>query len=247
MKVAVTILVFCVAALLALGTVMLYSTSMAQVGAHYLIMQLIWTAIGLLLCVTAASLDYRSLKKLVWPLLVFSVLLLVAVLVTTKIKGARRWFSFGPVRFQPSELAKLALIFALAWYGERFQRRMPEWRRGIVVPGLIIGVVLALIFVEPDRGTTILPRCWLRSWVWVFRFGMIQCGQSEFLAGFIWRKANPALVTRRIKPCLRWALEVGQDWAWAMAARNWGSCLRTTPILFFPLLARSLDWSRLCW
>ena len=47
MKVAVTILVFCVAALLALGMVMLYSSSMAQVGARYLAMQLVWCVLGL--------------------------------------------------------------------------------------------------------------------------------------------------------------------------------------------------------
>ena len=47
MKVAVTILVFCVAALLALGMVMLYSSSMAQVGAHYLMMQFVWCVLGL--------------------------------------------------------------------------------------------------------------------------------------------------------------------------------------------------------
>ncbi|MEY2427996.1 MAG: cell division protein FtsW [Verrucomicrobiota bacterium] len=159
MKVAVTVLVFCVAALLALGMVMLYSTSMAQVGARYLVMQLIWCGIGLVLCVLAASVDYRRLKKWVWPLVIFSTVLLALVLVHhvgTKINGARRWFSFGRVRFQPSELAKLALILALAWYGEHFQRQMPGWKRGILVPGLFIGCVLALIFVEPDRGTTIL-------------------------------------------------------------------------------------------
>src|SRR2546430_4901001 len=159
MKVAVTILVFCVAALLALGMVMLYSSSMAQAGARYLLMQLIWCGIGLVLCILAASIDYRRLKKWVWPLLTLSVLLLVIVLVPhigTKTHGARRWFSFGRVRFQPSELAKLALILALAWYGEHFQRQMPGWKRGIFVPGLFIGCVVALIFVEPDRGTTIL-------------------------------------------------------------------------------------------
>ncbi len=51
MKLAVTVLVFCVAALLALGLVMLYSSGMAQVGAHYLIVQLIWCGMGLGVCV----------------------------------------------------------------------------------------------------------------------------------------------------------------------------------------------------
>jgi len=159
MRIAVTVLAFCVAALLALGMVMLYSSSMAQVGARYLMMQLLWCGVGLVLCMTAASCDYRLLRKFAWPLFGLAVLLLGLVLVKhigTRVNGARRWFSFGPARFQPSEFAKLALIIAVAWYGEHYQRQMPTWKRGIFVPGIFIGLVLGLIFVEPDRGTTIL-------------------------------------------------------------------------------------------
>ncbi len=159
MKIAVTILVFCVAALLALGMVMLYSSSMSQVGAHYLIMQSIWCALGLGLCVMATLVDYRWLRKLAWPLFVLTALLLLMVLVPhvgRKINGARRWFDFHGFRFQPSELAKLTLIIVLAWYGEHYQRKMGTWKRGVLVPAVFIGLVLGLVFVEPDRGTTIL-------------------------------------------------------------------------------------------
>jgi cell division protein FtsW len=159
MKLAVTILLFCVAALLSLGMVMLYSSSMTQVGAHYLIMQLIWCALGLVLCVGVASIDYRWLKKIAWPLLIVALVLLALVIaphIGRKINGAKRWFSLGPVNLQPSEMAKLALIVALAWYGDRFQRKMPTFKRGILMPGIFIVPVLALIFVEPDRGSTIL-------------------------------------------------------------------------------------------
>jgi cell division protein FtsW len=159
MKVAVTILAFCVTSLLALGLVMLYSSSMTQVGAHYLMMQFIWCIFGFGLCVTMASLDYHLLKKYAWPVFSIAVLLLLLVLVPhvgRKINGARRWFDLHGVRFQPSELGKIALIIALAWYGDRFQRRMHTFKWGIVVPVAVIGVILGTIFVEPDRGTTIL-------------------------------------------------------------------------------------------
>jgi cell division protein FtsW len=159
MKIAVTMLVFCVAALLALGMVMLYSSSMVQVGAGYLVMQLIWCGLGLVGCVVAASLDYRLLKKVAIPLLGIAIVMLILVLVDgigLRRNGAQRWFGFGSVRFQPSEFAKLALIIALAWYGERFQRQMHHWHRGLLVPAIFIGLVLGLIFVEPDRGATIL-------------------------------------------------------------------------------------------
>ena len=159
MKVAVTSLAFCVTSLLALGLVMLYSSSMTQVGAHYLMMQLIWCVFGFGLCVAAAALDYQLFKKYAWPLLAIAVLLLLLVLVPhvgRKINGARRWFDFHGVRFQPSELGKIALIIALAWYGDRFQRRMHTFKWGIIFPVIIIAAVLGLVFVEPDRGTTIL-------------------------------------------------------------------------------------------
>jgi cell division protein FtsW len=159
MKAAVTVLTFCVAALLALGMVMLYSSSMTQVGARYLILQLVWCAVGLALCVGAASSNYQLLKKVAWPLFALALCLLILVLIPhvgRRINGAWRWFDLHGVRFQPSEFSKLALVIVLAWYGEHFQRQMPSWKRGILIPGLIAGSVLAFIFVEPDRGTTIL-------------------------------------------------------------------------------------------
>src|SRR4051812_14776975 len=159
MKAAVTMLVFCVAALLALGMVMLYSSSMAQGGARYLLMQLVWCAIGLGLGLAATLIDYRWLRKFAWPLFALALFLLALVFVPRigmKVNGARRWIGYGSMRMQPSELAKIALIVAIAWYGEHFQRQMPTWKRGIVIPAVFIGLMLALVFVEPDRGTTIL-------------------------------------------------------------------------------------------
>jgi cell division protein FtsW len=159
MKLATTTLFFCVAALLSLGMVMLYSSSTAQVGAHYLMMQLVWCALGLVGAAVAATFDYRHLKKLSLPLLALAVVLLLAVFapaIGIKVNGARRWIGHGGFRFQPSELAKISLIIFIAFYGERYQRQMGTVARGLVVPGIVIGLVLGLIFVEPDRGCTIL-------------------------------------------------------------------------------------------
>jgi len=159
MKVAVTILVFCVAALLALGMVMLYSASMAQVGAHYLAMQLVWCVFGLVAAVVTTLVDYRQLKRIWWVPLGLAVLMLAMVLnghFGVKINGARRWFSFGAVHFQPSEFAKVALIIALAWYGEHFQRQMPLLKRGILIPSLLIGATVGLILKEPDVGNALV-------------------------------------------------------------------------------------------
>jgi cell division protein FtsW len=162
MKVAVTTLAFCVAALLALGLVMLYSSSMTQVGAQYLKSQLVWCVLGLILCVTATSLDYQVFKKAAWPMFFLALVLLVLVLLplphglTKKINGAHRWFILPGMRLQPSEFGKIALVIVLAWYCDRFQRHMHTLRWGVLLPVVIIAAMLALIFREPDRGTTIL-------------------------------------------------------------------------------------------
>ena len=160
MKVAVTMLVSCVAALLALGMVMLYSSSMVQFGTHYLVKQLVGCGIGMVLCLIAASLDYRQLKKFAWPLFALAVVLLVLVFlphIGIRRNGASRWLGYGKTTlFQPSEFAKLALIIVLAWYCEWFQRQMPTLKRGMVIPGLFIGLMLGLVFKEPDVGNMLL-------------------------------------------------------------------------------------------
>jgi cell division protein FtsW len=73
-----------------------------------------------------------------------------------KLNGAHRWIRLPGATFQLSELVKIALIIMLAWYCDRSQRKMDTFKRGIIFPGIIIAFALGLIFVEPDRGTTIL-------------------------------------------------------------------------------------------
>ncbi len=159
MKLAVTILTFCVAALLTLGVVMLYSSSMVQEGARFLIMQIIWCTLGLIGCVVMTVLDYRLLKRIWWVLFAAALVMLVLVLLHSfgSVRGgARRWFCVGRINFQPSEFGKIALIIALAWYVERYQRQMSKWVRGIFIPCAMIGVVAGLIFKEPDVGNALL-------------------------------------------------------------------------------------------
>ena len=158
MKFATTALVFCVAALVALGTVMLYSS---PAGSRLLTPQLIWLALGVVACVAAATFDYRKLKQrgVPWALLFFTCWLLIAALlpyIGVKRGGAHRWLNLHFMMFQPSELAKLVLIIALAHYTEHFQRQMRTFKRGLLIPAAFIAPVLGLIFLEPDYGTTLL-------------------------------------------------------------------------------------------
>jgi len=167
MKVAVTTLAFCVTSLLALGLVMLYSSSMvmvdkhthSEIGAHMLQMQLLWCVLGFIACVFLASLDYEVLKKFALPVFVGSLFLAALVFIPhigINLNGAHRWIRLPGATFQPSEILKIALIVMLAWYSDYSQRKMNTFKRGIIIPGFIIAVALGLIFIEPDRGTTIL-------------------------------------------------------------------------------------------
>ena len=184
MKVAVTTLAFCVAALLALGMVMLYSSMMtAPAGAHDLMLQLVWCGLGFALCVTATALDYQLLKKLAWPIFALALLLLAAVFapfIGHASHGAHRWIGRGHFTVQPSEFAKVALVIMLAWYGDRHQRQMQTLKRGIFFPVAIIGVVLVSIFVEPDRGQTILLAA--------------VSGAMLLIAGVQWKKIIPPVL-----------------------------------------------------
>lgn len=172
-----SILIFCVAVLLGLGMITLYSSSMnlelrrsaAAVGSDFLRSQMIWGAFGLVGCAVAAAIPYPKWKPLAPWALGFSIVLLILVFVphigwaatagraSGGASGAHRWIAppFLP-HFQPSELAKLAMIIFLAAYAERYQRQMGTFQRGLMIPGAIIGVILLLVFVEPDRGCTLL-------------------------------------------------------------------------------------------
>ena len=152
-------LVFSVGALIALGLVMLYSASMTEAGHRMLVKQSQWLCLGGFACIVATLVDYRLLRKYSWVILGTSTLLCALVLIPGighKIGGARRWFKLGGVSFQPSELAKIAILIWIAFYCEWQTRNIKNFKQGIIFPGLALGGVLCLILVEPDRGTFIL-------------------------------------------------------------------------------------------
>jgi cell division protein FtsW len=172
---ATSILIFCVAVLLGLGMITLYSSSMniefhrLAVGSDFLRSQMVWAVFGLAGCAVAAAVDYQRWKPMAPWILAFSAFLLILVFVPHigwaatagrgggGAVGAHRWISlpFLP-HFQPSELAKLAMILFLASYADRYPRQMGTFKRGILIPGAVIAVIVGLVFVEPDRGCAIL-------------------------------------------------------------------------------------------
>jgi cell division protein FtsW len=155
------VLVLVTLGLVAFGLVMVYSATSASAAIGngnpmlYLVKQVVYAAAGFVALVALARFDYHRLRLLARPMLLAAFLLCVAVLVVAPpVNGARRWFLFGPVSFQPSELAKLAVC---VWIAAYLARRPPPRTLGELFRpvGLVTVVFSALILIEPDLGTTI--------------------------------------------------------------------------------------------
>ena len=118
---------------------------------YYFRLQIYWALLGITAFIITSFLNYRFLKKVAVPLIIFSLIALILVLIPglgIKVLGARRWLSFGSFSFQPAELAKLAFILYLSSF---FAKKKNIW------PFLaVLGVLVALIMLEPDLGTTVV-------------------------------------------------------------------------------------------
>ena len=149
-------------ALLALGTVEIYSATAADAlthfgdSAHYLERQLAYAACGGVALWLGATLDYRRLRAWTYPLLVIAVLLLGAALAMPSRNGARRWIPLGPLTFQPVEIAKLALVTYLATSLGRKADRVKTFTVGFVPHLVVCGVMMVLLLKEPDLGSSVV-------------------------------------------------------------------------------------------
>ena len=160
----VFLLVIAAAALATLGIVMLTSTGPYAVDRKndptwYLTHQLMWLGIGGGLCLAAAIVDYRWLEKRWWILYALAAVLLLCCFapgIGKRINGSSRWIGVAGQTFQPSEIAKLAVIVALAWWFSRKETQPREFLRGFVFPLGFAGLLIALIAPEVDLGTSSL-------------------------------------------------------------------------------------------
>ena len=158
------ILFLAVLGLLVIGIVMLFSTSAYARDSHgdvyfFIKRQAIWVGIGLLACIFAALVNYHFWQKTWW--LWFAVALAALALcyiphIGMRINGSRRWVGYGPITFQPSELAKIATIFFLATWFARREKPDGSVLSGFIIPLAIISVPAALVLGEVDLGTTAL-------------------------------------------------------------------------------------------
>jgi cell division protein FtsW len=123
----------------------------------FLTKQVLWAALGLAVLAIAMRVDYRTYRNevFIWGLLALVALMLVAVLFSAPVNGTRRWFGFGGLGVQPSELAKIACIFFAALILERRMHRIDELSYSMLPIGIVVGGLLGLILLQPDFGTAI--------------------------------------------------------------------------------------------
>ena len=157
------LLCLAVAALLAIGLTILASTSAWVHGIEepylFLRRQVIMAGIGLVLAIAATRVSPEWLRKYsLWMLAFVSVLLALCFVpgIGVETLGSKRWVQFPLLpQFQPSEVAKLATIIALASWFARWQSEVHSFWRGFVMPGILAGVPLLLIAAETDVGTAL--------------------------------------------------------------------------------------------
>ncbi|MGH7826012.1 MAG: putative lipid II flippase FtsW [Candidatus Binatia bacterium] len=158
-------LFFAVAALLAIGVTMVLSTSYVYSqerfadGTYFFRKQLIAIGLGIAGLVACLLMPAAMYRKLAYPLLGMTFLILVLVLIPgigVAHGGARRWLTLAGFAFQPAELAKLAVVIYLAHSMTKKEARIQTFSVG-VLPHLIVGGgLLGLLLLEPDFGTAVI-------------------------------------------------------------------------------------------
>jgi cell division protein FtsW len=121
--------------------------------------QVLWTALGVIAFMVTARIDYHAWRRWILPLLVLSLALLVLVLVPgigIYVAGSRRWLGSGFFRFQPTELAKLAILLFSADLLTRRARDVYDWRKVLRPVLLVFGVMAVLVLREPDMDSTVV-------------------------------------------------------------------------------------------
>lgn len=139
-------------------------------------------AAGVVAMIVIAMFPPRFWMGLAYPIYAVAlVLLLGADLFGATVNGSQRWLDIGPIRLQPSELMKIALVFALARFYHDLPTEKVSQLGGLLVPAALIGVPAMLILKQPDLGTTLLL--------------VASGGAVVFLAGLSWKIIIPGAVS----------------------------------------------------
>jgi cell division protein FtsW len=145
------------------GALMVFSASALTASdkfgssTYFLDRQLAWAGAGFVALVAMMYLDYRRLARpaVVFPALALQWMLLVGVLLAERSHNTHRWLRLGSASFQPSELSKIVLVLFLAYFLEQRSGEVNAVRYTLLPVGLVAGVSMALVVVEPDFGTAL--------------------------------------------------------------------------------------------
>ncbi len=177
-------LTFAALGLIAIGLATVYSATSIPGMHHGLwVKQSLWLGVALVAAYLAAGIHYRVYESLAYPLYVVSLLMLAAVLVMgSSAMGAKRWIDLGPLRFQPSEIAKIATAFVLARRFDQPDLDLTRFRNWFP-PMLIVLLPLALVAKEPDLGTSLsFPVILVAMYFWAgMPIGQLALGLSPVL------------------------------------------------------------------
>ena len=138
-----------------LGLVMVYSATYREFGTHYLLLRGAHVALGVVAFFLASRVRYTAWRRYAPALYLAVLVCLVLVLIPgigTEVGGARRWLDFGPLSLQPGEFAKLAAVLMLGCA----VARVPPGSGLPLRPLAAVGVLFALVLVEPDFGTSVV-------------------------------------------------------------------------------------------
>lgn len=159
-----TSLLLIVTILVSIGIIMIYSTSAIYANEkmddsmYFLKRHLVYLVAGFFMMLLSMAIDISVLRKYSKAIMAFSIVLLILVLIPhvgRETAGARRWFKIGPLNFQPSEFAKIAILVYLADLLARKEKVIKSFVHGYLPPVLVLGFVLGLVLLEPDLGTAI--------------------------------------------------------------------------------------------
>jgi cell division protein FtsW len=164
--------------LVSIGLMMVFSASAVmsreKFGSAYtfLIRQAVWAIAGLAAFAVLMNTDYRKLKSppIVFSLLGVTLFLLVAVFFLDRSHNVHRWIRLGPASFQPSELAKPALILFLSYFMAERAHDLSDWKRTLLPAAIPTLLFTALIMKQPDLGTALM--CLALSGAIFFTAGM---------------------------------------------------------------------------
>ena len=143
----------------AIGVLNIYSSTYPHsgTGTPLFLKQVYWLIMGFGFLILTLSFDYRTFVRFAYPFYLFCLLLLAMVMIIGRTtSGSQRWIQLGFISFQPSELAKLALILGLTRFFSERENPLGYTLRDLGVPFLLMGIPTFLIFRQPDLGTVVL-------------------------------------------------------------------------------------------